>query len=120
MSIIFNQRIEIIRAGEKRSVYSSDVMEDWDNPVVLPVEVPVSIQPVSSTESDATANRSYVTSRFRLFSPPGTDIPQLKAKDRVRIGLLVLDVVGDPARWPHPLKPATVHHVEADLEVHRG
>lgn len=120
MNIIFNQRIEIMHAGEKRSVYSSELMEDWDNPVVVPVEVPVSIQPVSSTESDATMHRSSVVSHFRLFSPPGTDIPQLRAKDRVRIGSLVLDVVGEPARWPHPLKPGTVHHVEADLEVHRG
>ena len=65
--------------------------------------------------------RPQVATSWRLYTPPGTDIPELSARSRVRIGAgLTLDVVGDPQRWPDPYNSDSVHHLEAALEQVRG
>jgi len=35
-------------------------------------------------------------------------------------GMLDMNVVGKPAKWPDPFNPGAVHHVEASLEVVDG
>ena len=48
--MIFNQRISILRAGKKQSPYSTKPVADWGNPIVIPVDFFVSIQPQSTSE----------------------------------------------------------------------
>lgn len=116
---IFNQTIMVINPGQKKTPYSTEPVDDWDNPVTFIVDFPVSIQPASSSEGPV--ERPQVVTTWRLYTPPGTDIPELSARSRVRIGAgLTLDVVGDPQRWPDPYNPGVVHHLEASLEQVRG
>lgn len=113
MTLIFNQAVEILRPRMVKSPYSTEVVADWSSPVVTPVPFKVSVQPTGSTEGEV--ERPTVTSSWLMITPPGTDL-DLKASDRVRLGgTLVMDVDGDPARWPDPFRPGTVHHVEAKL-----
>lgn len=118
MSVIFNQAITILRARKTGSIYSTEQVDDWDNPIAIPVPFPVSIQPRGSTEGGV--ERQQVTRRWALYTPPGRDL-DLRASDRVRLSTgSVLMVNGAPLHWPHPWKPEAVHHVEADLEVVDG
>lgn len=111
---IFNQTVEILRAGTKRSRYSSETVPDWSNPTVIPVEFPVSVQPVGTTEDGVL--RPTVDQSWRMYTPPGTDL-DIRASDRVRLGgVLVMAVDGAPARWPDPNNPGSVHHVEVGLK----
>ena len=117
--IIFNQILEIVQPREVASPYSSTPVLDWDDPGYKLVPFMVSVQPAGSTEGPV--ERPQTVSSHILITPPGTDIPELGAESRVRVGrLLVLDVVGEPARWPDPWHPGTVHHLEAVCEVVRG
>lgn len=118
MSVIFNQQISVLRAGVKYSPYSTEGVEDWDNPQEIPVDFLVSVQPRGSTEGEV--ERNTVISGWWLCTPPGHDL-DLRSSDRVKLSTgSTLSVEGDPLKWPHPLIPGTVHHVEANLEVTRG
>lgn len=121
MSVIFVQEIEILRPGLVDDPYSTKPVLDYNNPTIIPVDFPVSVQPVSSTEQGVfDADRHGIVSQFRLITPPGTDL-DLQSTDRVRLGgLLVMNAIGHPAKWPDPFRPGEVHHVEATLEVHNG
>lgn len=117
--IIFNQQLEIIIPGSKKVPYSTELEPDWDNVTYKVLPFWVSVEPSSSTEGDV--SHPQTVSRFILTTPPGTDIPDLKSENRVRVGgVMVAMVVGEPAHWPDPWTPGVVHHLEADLEVIRG
>ena len=116
---IFNQTITVLNPGLVKSPYSTELVESWDEPAVTLVDFPVSVQPAGSSEGPV--ERPQVATSWRLYTPPGTDIPELSARSRVRIGAgLTLDVVGDPQRWPDPYNSDSVHHLEAALEQVRG
>lgn len=118
-AVIFNQSLEVAVPRVTRSPYSSEPVVDYDNPVWRPVDFAVSVQPAESTEDDV--QRPVVVSRLVLITPPGTDIAELTAASRVRVGgVMVCDVAGAPARWPDPFIPGAVHHLEANLEVVDG
>lgn len=121
--IIFNQKVEIIKAGKKNTPYSTEPVLDWNNTTIVEVPFPVSVQP-SSTQlggnSEGPSERPQLIDRFRLYTPPGTDI-DLSANDRVKVGgVMTLEVVATPVRWPDPFRDGEVHHVEATLECVRG
>lgn len=117
--IIFNQSIEVAVPARSDSPYSSEPVLDFRAEVWREVPFMVSVQPDGSTEEDL--QHPVVVSRFVLITPPGTDLPELEAASRVRIGeVMVCDVVGAPARWPDPFTPGRVHHLEATLEVVDG
>lgn len=117
--IIFNQTLEVAGPRYVSSPYSSEMVADWSHPEWVPVDFLVSVQPDSSSEG--TVERPTTVSRFILITPPGTDIPSLKADAQVRVGgVMVCEVVGEPGRWPDPFTPGVVHHVEAVLEVVHG
>lgn len=119
MTQIFNQQVEVLRPALIDSPYSKDPVLDWDNPEYVALDFRVSIQPASSTEGPV--ERPQVVTSWRLYTPPGTDIPDLAAGSKVRIGgTLVVSIVGHPARWPDPNRPGVVHHLEANLEVVNG
>lgn len=112
--VIFNQVLEVATPREVKSPYSTEVVLDWENPVWTMVGFEVSVQPGSTTE-DA-VERPLTVADLVLITPPGTDIPALKAESRVRVGgVMVLDVKGAPRRWPDPHRPGVVHHLEATL-----
>lgn len=115
--MIFNQHIAVLRASKTRSPYGHSA-PSWDSPLRIPVDFPVSVQPSASSEGPA--EREQVVTSWRLYSPPGTDL-DLRPGDRVEVGgTLVMDVVGQPMRWPDPFQPGHVHHVEAVLEAVDG
>lgn len=113
MALMFTSKIAILRAAKRQSAHSSLPVLDWDNAVEIEVEDLVSLQPQSSSEGDQT--RPQVITGWWLSTRAGKDL-DLEASDRVVCGELVLSVVGDVARWPHPMKVGAVHHVEANLE----
>ena len=118
-TVIFNQSLEVSVPTEIDSPYSSEPVLDFDTPVWKQVPFLVSVQPAGSSEGDV--SRPVTVSRFVMITPPGTDIPELAAESKLRVGgVLTCDVVGEPARWPDPFRPGVVHHLEAELEVTRG
>lgn len=117
--LIFNQRLELKVPREVESVYSTEPVLDWDNPEWKPVPFGVSVQ--FGGTSEGSEDRPQVITSYVLITPPGTDIPELSAESVVRVGgVMELEVVGAPARWPDPWNAGVVHHLEADLEVVRG
>ena len=120
MSLIFNQSISVLRPTIMDDPYSPQGRKTWDNPTIIPYDFLVSIQPQGTSGTSENDGRiGTVTERFMLFTQPGHDI-DLQPGDRVRVsGMLDLDVVGKPMRWPDPFTQQ-VHHVEARLEDIRG
>lgn len=117
--LIFNQQLDILHPGLVDDPYSTEPVWDWDTVTYENVGFPVSVQPSSSTEGGP--DHPQTVTRLRLITPPGTDLPDLKSEDRVRVGgVMVCTVTGEPAHWPDPWRPGVVHHLEAELEVVRG
>lgn len=117
--IIFNQLIELVTPREIRSPYSTTPVLDWDDPVFVPIPFRVSVQPAGSSEGPV--ERPQTVTTLVLITPPGTDIPSLSRGSRIRVGgVMSLDIVGVPERWPDPWKPGVVHHLEANCEVVSG
>ncbi|MFI2216530.1 hypothetical protein ACH47B_06560 [Rhodococcus sp. NPDC019627] len=114
----FTAKIDILRPRDVPSRYTPGTSTlDYSDPQVIPVERLVSLQPTSSREQGD--NRFSVVSGWMLVTPAGMDL-DLRDTDRVRHGDKVLSVVGDVAKWPHPVRPNAVHHVEAVLERVKG
>lgn len=118
--VIFNQVLEVSTPKRVDSPYSSEPVYDYESTSWVPLSFPVSVQPASDSTED-TVQRPVVITRLVLITPPGTDIPDLAAESRVRVGgIMVCDVIGAPARWPDPYAPGKVHHLEAILEIVDG
>lgn len=115
----YQQRIAILRPAEVPDRYSTEVRLDYDNPTRIPVDRPVSLQPVASREQTEAGGRFSVVTGWALQTPPGMDL-DLRDTDRVEYAGRVLSVLGDVLRWPHPIRPGAVHHIEATLEEVRG
>lgn len=109
----FTTSITILRPKVEEDEFASEAL-DWTDPEEVAVDFMVSVQPMSSSEGPA--DRPQVISGWQLISPPGRDLP-LRSIDRIRIPSgMVFAVIGDILRFPHPMKPNGVHHVEAILE----
>lgn len=112
----YTAEVKILRGQRVESRYNPDGSElDWTDPEVLDVPFRVSLQPASSREQ--VDGRVSVVSGWLLITPPARDI-DLRSTDRLREVATgrVLEVLGDVLRWPHPMRPNLVHHVEATLE----
>lgn len=109
----FTSTISILRPTVEEDEFGS-TSTDWSSPEVVPVDFMVSLQPLTSTEGPV--ERPQVITGWQLITPPNTDLP-LRSVDRIRIPSgMVFAVIGDILRFPHPIKPNGVHHVEAMLE----
>lgn len=116
--VAYTARIDILRPREVSSRYTPGSSTlDYTDPEVIPVEKRVSLQPVSSREQGD--NRFSVVSGWWLCTQTGVDI-DLRDTDRIRYGGLVLSVVGEVLRYPHPIRVDAVHHCEATLEKVSG
>lgn len=111
--MIFGDTISILRPSVVRDRYNNEVL-DWENATSIPVERLVSVQPAGSTEGAGGRAVAQVSS-WRLFTPAGVDLDLLPT-DRVFHRGRYLEVVGEIERWPHPIIPGAVHHIEANLQ----
>jgi hypothetical protein len=110
---MFNQTITRLRAPLVTDRLGSKT-RNWADAAetVIP---DVSVQPRSTRES-TTEPRDQVVTGWRVYSRAGVDLDVLPS-DRFRIDNgAVCEVVGEVARWPHPIKRGAVHHVEFDLQ----
>lgn len=113
---MFHDTVTVVRAPIVRDRWDDDV-PDWADATRTDV-TGVVVLPTAQIE-DAAGNRIAVSSGWRLFSRPGLDI-DLRATDRIEWNGQSLEVIGEVARWPHPIRAADVHHVEAELRKVEG
>ncbi|EGD24657.1 hypothetical protein [Prescottella equi] len=115
----FTCKIWILRPRKLQSRYVTDAdgTLDYSNPERIEVKPLVSVQPVSTTERGD--NRTSTVTGWELTTPAGVDIPLLDI-DRVEYAGMQFSVVGQPLRWPHPIRPEAVHHLEASLQLVTG
>lgn len=110
---MFHQSITRLRATLVEGRLGSKV-RDWANATPTVIN-DVSVQPATSRES-ASEPRDQVVTGWRVYSRAGVDLDVLPS-DRFRIDNgAVCEVVGEVARWPHPIRRGAVHHVEFDLQ----
>lgn len=109
--------ITVVRPATSTDAYGSTVY-DWANATRTVVHG-VAVLPMSQHESGTGVFRDVVTTGWRVYSKPGLDI-DLTAYDRVEWRGLDLEVVGEVARWPHPLRRGAIHHIEASLQRRTG
>lgn len=112
--MLFPDRIERVRPTIKQGAYGE--YEDWEDPIITPVDSPVWIQPLTSTEYYDGVGNTQVVTGYRLISAPG-HVLDLDSNDRLRI--VGEDrqyfVDGRPAQWGRPLP-----HTDAKLEIVEG
>jgi len=114
---MWTSSVTVLRPNVVTDRYNSERF-DWTAPGRTVVDG-VNVQPTIMTES-TTEPRYQTVSGWRLVSRAGADI-DLRATDRVELqDGTVCEVVGEVARWPHPIRPNLVHHVEVDLQRVRG
>lgn len=107
--------VVVVRPGRTVDRYNNEV-PDWDAATRTTVERVV-VCPSSQVEDEATG-RTTVTTGWRLYSEPGTDL-DIRAADRIEWLGQTLNVVGEVARYPWPRRGG-VHHVDCRLEVFTG
>lgn len=115
MTLFFAQSITRRRAPVTTDAHGNDV-HDWDAAADTVIDG-VNVQPHSQQETD-TAVRDAVVTTWRVQSAPGTDL-DVVASDRILWGGIECKVVGEVARWSHPIHGA-VHHVEFTIERIEG
>lgn len=114
---IFTETIAIIRARRIPGDYGGWV-DDWDDPEVIPVDAPVSVQPVSTADAEDTPRRNAVTATHAMYSAPPHILDELRDTDRIRVigWPYDLDIEGRPMHWHTEILP----HTEVDLKEHHG
>lgn len=113
---MFTDTIVILRAPVTEDRYGNTV-RDWSNATRTEVDG-VSVQPRSATESTATEAREMVTTGWRIYTRSG-DL-DVEPTDRIEHAGRTLEVIGEVARWPHPIRRGQVHHVEIDVQRWSG
>lgn len=114
--MMFSDVVVVVRAVTVRDRWDNDVL-DWDN-ANRRVVTDVVVLPTMQIE-DAAGVRVALSSGWRLYSRPGIDV-DLLATDRVEWDGMSLEVIGDVARWPHPIRRGHIHHIEAELRKVTG
>lgn len=114
--MMFNDFVTVVRAAVVRDRWDNDTF-DWSG-ATRSVVPGVVVMPTSQIE-DAVGNRVAVNTGWRLYSAPGTDVDVLPT-DRVEWNGMSLEVIGEVARYPHPIRPGSVHHVEIELRKMTG
>ncbi|GGP56039.1 hypothetical protein [Streptomyces abikoensis] len=110
--MFFDQAIVRVRAGV-RVDRGGNRLPDWSPEAATRLTIAeVDVQPTTATES-TTPERVAVVTGWHVQTPPGVDV-DVRATDRIEWADMLLEVVGEVARWPDPLD-GTVHHVEFDV-----
>ncbi|MFF7408703.1 hypothetical protein [Streptomyces lydicus] len=114
MSALYADSLTLVRAPFRVDKYGNTTSErDWANAIRTPY-TRLSVQPDSSTE--ATGDRPYVVTGWRLITAKGVDIPAL-ATDRIEFDGMTLELDGEVGRFR---VGGRVHHVEARLKKVSG
>ncbi|MFC5992946.1 hypothetical protein ACFQE5_01825 [Pseudonocardia hispaniensis] len=114
--MFFHDTVTVVRPARTVDRYRNEVL-DW-GPAATRVQVArVAVLPAVQAEAE-TAVRDTVTTGWRLYSQPGTDL-DIRASDRIEWAGYTLSVVGEPARWPDPIT-GRVHHVDCALQEVTG
>lgn len=114
---MYTSSITIVRPAWITDRYNSQRL-DWEQATRTPV-TGVSVQPTATTES-ATEPRTQTVTGWRVYTRAGVDL-DVRATDRVELATgVVCEVVGEVARWPHPIRSGAAHHIEFDLQRVRG
>jgi hypothetical protein len=114
---MFDQTITRLRAEQTGTDSHGRPQRDWANADEHAFR-DVSVQPAGSSESSSQPGERVIV-RWRVQSRAGVDLDVLPT-DRIRWADRVLEVVGEVSRWPHPVFPGRVHHVEIDLQIVKG
>ena len=114
--MIFGDTVTIVRPVVTQDRYGSDVL-DYDAGKRTTV-TGVCVQPRSSAEATGDA-RDMVTTGWRIYTPAGMDL-DVEPTDRIEWAGRTCEVVGEIARWPHPIRPREVHHCEVDVQKVSG
>lgn len=114
---IFTETIAIIRARRVPGEYGGWEL-DWDAPEVIPVEFPVSVQPLNTSTLEEGPSRHAVTATHALYTMPPYLLDELRDTDRVRVAGWPFDltVEGKPAHW----RTQHLAHTEVDLKETHG
>lgn len=115
--MIYGDTITILRAPVTTDRYGNEV-RGWPNATRTPVDR-VSVQPRSATESGSDEAREMVTTGWRIYTRAGVDL-DVEPTDRIEWSGRTLEVIGEIARWPHPIRRGAVHHVEFDVQRWSG
>lgn len=115
LPIWFTDTVSTVRPGTRVDRYGDEV-EDWDSPVVTPIDG-CKVTPVAGGPEDQGVldDRAALTKRWALAAPPGSDI---RSTDRIRWNDLDYEVEGDPLLWKSPL--GSVDHVYVQLKRVEG
>lgn len=111
MALVSFARKTVTRLRATTTVERGDVVLVWTSPSSLDITNCV-FQPIPSEEilRDRT-NRDAVISRWRLYTPPLSDITEI---DRVRVDGVVYEVDGFVQRWTGPT--GSLAHDELELK----
>lgn len=113
---MFGDTITLVRPQVTQDRYGSDVLDYAAG--TRTVVTGVSVQPRTSTEANSDA-RDMVTTGWRIYTPAGMDL-DVTPTDRIEWAGRALEVIGEVARWPHPIRPGAVHHCEIDVQKVSG
>lgn len=113
---LFVDGVQVLTPRIIKSPYSTEGIEDWDNPIVTPLPCRCTVQPETSTEIQDGGDRVTVRRGWRLITEPPAviDVPG-NARFRVPGVQQVLSLVGLPEHWTQ-VRP----HTELNLEVFNG
>ncbi|GAA1961874.1 hypothetical protein [Amycolatopsis minnesotensis] len=114
--MIFGDTITRVRPLVTQDRYGSDVLDYAAG--ARTVFAGVCVQPRSSAEATAD-ERDMVTTGWRIYSPAGMDL-DIEPVDRIEWAGRTCEVIGEIARWPHPIRPGEVHHCEVDIQKVSG
>lgn len=121
------QTVTLVRAGTPTQDANGNIIDGPETRTDIPGCL---LQPLQGTDSVESLGATYdqVTTRWRLFTPPGADV---NAMDRIQQGadvfagvpddasaVLDFQVDGDPAPWPGV--DGLPHHIEVMLKKWGG
>lgn len=112
MADFFTHTITRVRAAQVTDRYGN-LVTDWSAAERVAISGVV-VQPVSQTETVTETTRQVVTTGYRVYTEPGSDV-DVRATDRIEWSGEVWEVLGEVARWPNPVT-GDVHHVEFDMQ----
>lgn len=115
--MIFNQSISRVRPGWRKT-RAGDRVENWAQATTAPIRR-VHVQPLTQDEDNDTTARDERITTWRVYTRPGRDA-DVQATDRIVYDGRTCQVIGDVARWPHPIRPGRVHHVEFTIQEVEG
>ena len=90
------EMIQVLTAGTKPDPYTTDDVEDWNNPTSRTVKTVAPPEPRPMAGETEQLTRNTITSGWTLYLPAGDPI---NYKNRVSVRGVVYPVQGTPSDW---------------------